>query len=50
MKKSIRRTKLILERDTLKLLAADHMKAVIGGAPARTRELPCIELTARDCD
>ena len=43
-------TKLPLKRETLKQLKADSLDLVAGGAPARTRDLPCIELTARDCD
>jgi len=50
MKKSIRKAKLTIARDTLKLLAANDIKAVVGAGPVRTRDLPCIELTARDCD
>jgi hypothetical protein len=50
MKKSIRRTKLTIARDTLKALGTDEIKAVAGGGPVRTRDLPCIELTAKDCD
>jgi hypothetical protein len=50
MKKSITRTKLALKRETLKVLKADHLELVIGGGPVVTRDLPCIELTARDCD
>jgi hypothetical protein len=50
MKKSITRTKLALKRETLKVLKAGHLELVIGGGPVVTRDLPCIELTARDCD
>lgn len=50
MKKSITTTKLNLKHETLKLLKADALRGVAGGGPVRTRDLPCIELTARDCD
>lgn len=50
MKKSIRKAKLIIARDTLKTLSANDITAVVGGGPVKTRDLPCIELTARDCD
>ena len=50
MKKTIRKAKLTIARDTLKVLAANEIKDVAGAGPVRTRDLPCIELTARDCD
>lgn len=50
MKKSITRTKLVLKRDTLKQLKTADLDLIVGGGPVRTRDLPCIELTARDCD
>lgn len=50
MKKFITRTKLALKRDTLKQLNIAELDLIVGGSPARTRDLPCIELTARDCD
>jgi hypothetical protein len=50
MKKSIKVAKLALACETLKLLKRDRLGAIAGGAPARTRDLPCIELTAKDCD
>lgn len=47
MKKSMK--KLTLKHETLKQLSADAMK-LAGGAPVRTIQLPCIELTAKvDC-
>lgn len=49
MKKSITRTKLALKRDTLKQLKTTDLDLIAGGGPALTRDLPCIELTARDC-
>jgi hypothetical protein len=50
MKKSIKVAKLALARETLKMLQRDNLAAIAAGAPARTRDLPCIELTAKDCD
>jgi hypothetical protein len=48
MKKSMK--KLSLKPETLKQLSADAVKLAVGGSPARTRELPCIEMTAKvDC-
>jgi len=49
MKKSLT-TKLTLKHETLKVLKSDTLRLLNGAAPARTRDLPCIELTARDCD
>jgi hypothetical protein len=49
MKKSILRSKLTLKHETLQVLQADGLKLCAGGGPVRTRDLPCIELTARDC-
>ncbi len=49
MKKSIQVAKLAVKRETLKMLKAESLGLVGGGAPVRTRDLPCIELTARDC-
>lgn len=50
MKKSIATAKLALNRETVKLLKQDRLAQVAGAGPVRTRDLPCIELTARDCD
>jgi hypothetical protein len=50
MKKSISTAKLTLRHETLKVLQTDGLKLVAGAGPVRTRDLPCIELTARDCD
>ena len=50
MKKSIQIAKLAVKRETVKMLKADCLTRVAGAAPVRTRDLPCIELTARDCD
>jgi hypothetical protein len=50
MKKSIKVAKLAVKRETLKTLKQDSLGLVAGAAPVRTRDLPCIELTARDCD
>jgi len=50
MKKSIHTAKLSLKRETLKLLKVDRLKLIAGAGPVRTRDLPCIELTARDCE
>jgi hypothetical protein len=50
MKKSSKTAKLTLRHETLKLLKAEGLRLVAGGAPVRTRDLPCIELTARDCE
>ena len=41
--------KLNLKLETLKVLQADGLKLVDGAGPKRTRDLPCIELTAKDC-
>jgi hypothetical protein len=42
--------KLSLRHETLKQLKDDTLKMVEGGGPVRTRDLPCIELTAPvDC-
>jgi hypothetical protein len=49
MKKSIT-TKLALKHETVKLLKTATLTLINGAGPARTRDLPCIELTARDCD
>ena len=49
MKKS-KLSKLSLRHETLKQLNDDMLKRVEGGGPVRTRDLPCIELTAKvDC-
>ncbi len=50
MKKSIKVAKLAVKRETLKTLKQDSLGLVAGAGPVRTRDLPCIELTARDCD
>ena len=50
MKKSIIPAKLTLKHETLKLLKANSLLRAAGGGPVKTRDLPCIELTARDCD
>lgn len=50
MKKAIKIAKLALSRETVKTLKDDSLALVAGGKPARTRDLPCIELTARDCE
>ncbi len=50
MKKSIIKPKLTLKHETLKQLTNDSLTFVAGGGPVRTRDLPCIELTAKDCD
>lgn len=50
MKKFNTPAKLTLNRETVKMLKATSLKAVAGGGPVMTRDLPCIELTARDCD
>lgn len=50
MKKSITSSKLSVRRETVKRLEAELLRGVAGGGPVRTRDLPCIELTARDCD
>jgi len=50
MKKSITPTKLTLKNETLKRLTTEGLKLVAGGGPVRTRDLPCIELTAKDCE
>jgi hypothetical protein len=50
MQKSITAKKLNLRHETLKQLKADALKEVAGGVPARTRDLPCIELTFMDCE
>jgi len=49
MKKFITRRKLALKRNTLKQLNTTDLDLIVGGGPVRTRDLPCIELTARDC-
>jgi len=50
MKKSIITKKLNLKHETLKQLKTNALKGVAGGGPVRTRDLPCIELTAKvDC-
>jgi hypothetical protein len=49
MKKSITAGTLTLKHETLKLLKADSLRFVDGGGPVRTLDLPCIELTAKDC-
>jgi len=49
MKKSITTTKLTLRPETLKVLATDSLRLLAGAGPVRTRDLPCVELTAKDC-
>jgi len=49
MKKSIIPTKLTLRHETLKVLGSDSLKLLAGAGPVRTRDLPCVELTAKDC-
>jgi hypothetical protein len=48
--KKSNRTKLLLKHETLMVLNTDGLRLAAGGGPVRTRDLPCIELTARDCD
>jgi hypothetical protein len=50
MKKFNTPAKLTLNRETVKVLKIASLKAVAGAGPVTTRDLPCIELTARDCD
>lgn len=50
MKKSIIKARLSLTRETLKVLNSDGLKLVVGGGPVTTRDLPCVERTARDCE
>lgn len=50
MKKSISALKLSVKRETVKLLEAGELAGVAGGAPAKTRDLPCPIQTAKvDC-
>jgi hypothetical protein len=49
MKKSIATAKLKLSHETVKLLKSACLTGVAGGAPVTTKDLPCIELTAKDC-
>jgi hypothetical protein len=50
MKKSLKVTKLAVARETLKMLKTGSLGEVAGAGPVRTRDLPCIELTAKDCN
>jgi hypothetical protein len=50
MKKSSTTARLKLNRETVKVLTDAGLRLVAAGAPVRTIDLPCIELTAKDCD
>jgi len=50
MKKSNTTARLKLNRETVKVLTDAGLRLVAGGGPVTTHDLPCIELTAKDCD
>ncbi|HEX4421127.1 MAG TPA: hypothetical protein VH165_24585 [Kofleriaceae bacterium] len=47
MKKQLSRTKLTLNAQTLRMLAADEFQAAVGGLPPLTR--PSAECSVTDC-